>query len=107
MPITWFAAYSTYVGYAILIFLGRFRDLVGGFFNERAAPQKPPKGIAPVSAAQCRAAMPSHTTPPREQHRCQHQRLIRASQPASIAAALTAAAPAASTTSTSTSTSTA
>mmetsp|Transcript_36556 Transcript_36556/g.97706 ORF Transcript_36556/g.97706 Transcript_36556/m.97706 type:complete len:512 (+) Transcript_36556:197-1732(+) len=48
VPITWFAAYSTYVGYAILIFLGRFRDLVGGFFNERAAPQKPPKGIAPL-----------------------------------------------------------
>eukprot|EP00622_Pseudochattonella_farcimen_P000810 FR735378.1.p1 GENE.FR735378.1~~FR735378.1.p1 ORF type:complete len:294 (+),score=39.56 FR735378.1:70-882(+) len=46
--ITWFAAFSTYLGYGVLIVLGRLRDLVGGFFNEPGAPRPSPSGIAPL-----------------------------------------------------------
>jgi serine palmitoyltransferase len=46
--ITWFAAFTTYLGYAVLIFLGRLRDLVGVWVGELAAPAKPPKGMAPL-----------------------------------------------------------
>ena len=40
--ITWFAAFTTYLGYAVLILLGRVRDLVGRFFGDLAAPTPPP-----------------------------------------------------------------
>ena len=41
--ITWFAAFTTYLGYAVLIFLGRIRDLIGVWVGELAAPQPAPK----------------------------------------------------------------
>ena len=46
--ITWFAAFTTYLGYAVLIFLGRARDLVGPWVGEVQAPQRGPKGMAPL-----------------------------------------------------------
>ena len=46
--ITWFAAFTTYLGYAVLIFLGRMRDLIGRFFGDLAAPGVPPAGMAPL-----------------------------------------------------------
>mmetsp|Transcript_43792 Transcript_43792/g.98998 ORF Transcript_43792/g.98998 Transcript_43792/m.98998 type:complete len:516 (+) Transcript_43792:131-1678(+) len=46
--ITWFAAFTTYLGYAVLILLGRVRDLVGRFFGDLAAPTPPPSGMAPL-----------------------------------------------------------
>lgn len=46
--ITWFAAFTTYLGYAVLIFLGRMRDLIGRFFGDLAAPGVPPTGMAPL-----------------------------------------------------------
>ncbi len=41
--ITWFAAFTTYLGYAVLILLGRIRDLIGVWIGELAAPQPAPK----------------------------------------------------------------
>lgn len=46
--ITWFAAFTTYLGYAVLIFLGRLRDLVGVWVGEKEAPAVAPKGMAPL-----------------------------------------------------------
>jgi len=46
--ITWFAAFTTYLAYAILIFVGRFRDIIGVFTGDPAAPKKCENGIAPL-----------------------------------------------------------
>jgi len=46
--ITWFAAFTTYLGYAVLIFLGRVRDLVGVWVGEKEAPSPAPEGMAPL-----------------------------------------------------------
>lgn len=47
--ITWFAAFTTYLAYAVLIFMGRVRDVVGAFTgSDPACPKKPPKGMAPL-----------------------------------------------------------
>lgn len=46
--ITWFAAFTTYLAYAILIFMGRVRDIIGVWTGDPAAPATPPKGMAPL-----------------------------------------------------------
>jgi hypothetical protein len=46
--ITWFAAFTTYLAYAILIFMGRVRDIIGVWTGDPAAPKKAPKGMAPL-----------------------------------------------------------
>lgn len=46
--IPWFIAFTTYFAYAMLIFLGRMRDLIGWMWGDLGMPSKPPKTMAPL-----------------------------------------------------------
>ncbi len=49
IPITWFAAISTYFGYAVLILFGHIRDFFGKLFGvSRYLATPPPPGYAPL-----------------------------------------------------------
>jgi serine palmitoyltransferase len=46
--ITWFAAFTTYVGYTNLLIFGHLRDLFGRYFGDIEAPTVSPLGMAPL-----------------------------------------------------------